>query len=92
MLGDRAKKTAAENGARAELEEEFTELLTKVNEGLDEHEKIQFIVIVNEAWLPENGFVTPTNKIKRSKIEEEHAQYFFDEWYGSKKSVVWHKW
>ena len=89
LLGEDAKKEA-EKGEKDEIEKELTELIAKVNKGLDDHEKVQFIAVVNEEWLPENGFVTPTNKIKRSKIEEEHAP-FLDEWYGSKKKVIWYK-
>eukprot|EP00956_Cyclotella_meneghiniana_P007766 scaffold10354_cov68-Cyclotella_meneghiniana.AAC.5 len=91
LLNDDAIKMIKEDGKMDTIENEMKELLTKVNDGLDEHEKIQFIAIVNEEWLPENGFVTPTNKIKRAKIEEEHAS-FLDEWYQSKKKVIWHKW
>ncbi|KAL7528692.1 hypothetical protein ACHAXR_002574 [Thalassiosira sp. AJA248-18] len=92
LLGEDAQK-AAEGGEKEALEKEFTELLTKVNGELDEHEKVQFMAIVNEEWLPENGFVTPTNKIKRAKIEEEHAS-FLDAWYGSDpaRPIIWHKW
>lgn len=91
LLGEDATKAVVEGGGKDAIEKEMEELLQKVNDGLDEHERLQFIAIVNEEWLPENGFVTPTNKIKRSKIEEEHDQ-FLDEWYASKKKVIWHKW
>jgi long-chain acyl-CoA synthetase len=90
LLGEDAIK-AVKEGEKETVEKEMEAHLKKVNDGLDEHEKVQFIAIVNEEWLPENGFVTPTNKIKRAKIEEEHAG-FLDEWYGSKKKVIWHKW
>lgn len=90
LLGEDAKK-AAEGDEKDAIEKELTELIASVNSTLDDHEKVQFIAIVNEEWLPENGFVTPTNKIKRSKIEDEHAP-FLDEWYESKKKVIWHKW
>lgn len=90
LLGDDAKIAAQGNGKDA-IEKELTELIEKTNKTLDDHERIQFIAVVNEEWLPENGFVTPTNKIKRSKIEDEHAP-FLDEWYASKNKVVWHKW
>ncbi len=89
LLGEDAKKEA-ENGGKDKIEKELTELIAKVNKTLDDHEKVQFIAVVNEEWVPENGFVTPTNKIKRSKIEEEHAP-LLDEWYGSKKKVIWYK-
>eukprot|EP00804_Cyclotella_cryptica_P006738 CCRYP_015697-RA/>CCRYP_015697-RA protein AED:0.11 eAED:0.11 QI:84/1/1/1/0.28/0.25/8/5515/587 len=91
LLGEDATKAVVDGGEKDAIEKEMEELLKKVNDGLDEHEKLQFIAIVNEEWLPENGFVTPTNKIKRSKIEEEHDQ-FLEEWYASKKKVIWHKW
>ena len=91
LLGEDATKAVVEGGEKDAIEKEMEALLKKVNDGLDEHERLQFIAIVNEEWLPENGFVTPTNKIKRSKIEEEHDQ-FLDEWYASKKKVIWHKW
>lgn len=90
LLGDDAKIAAQGNGKDA-IEKELTELIEKTNKTLDDHERVQFIAVVNEEWLPENGFVTPTNKIKRSKIEDEHAP-FLDEWYASKNKVVWHKW
>lgn len=89
LLGEDAQK-AAVAGEKDAIEKELEELLTKVNGTLDDHEKVQFLAVVNEEWLPENGFVTPTNKIKRSKIEEEHDP-FLDEWYGSKKKVIWYK-
>merc|ERR1712127_1168564 len=90
LLGEDAKKAAGE-GAKDAIEKELTELLAKVNSTLDDHERVQFMAVVNEEWLPENGFCTPTNKIKRSKIEDEHAP-FLDEWYASKKKVIWYKW
>jgi len=46
--------------------------------------------VVPEEWLPENGFLTPTMKIKRASIEEAYSQ-FNDDWYGRKTKVVWHE-
>ena len=89
LLGEDAKK-AADKGDKDAIEKELTELLDSVNKTLDDHERVAFIAIVNEEWLPENGFVTPTNKIKRAKIEEEHASVL-DEWYAAKKKVIWYK-
>ena len=66
-------------------------MLKTVNSGLDDHEKLQFVVVVNDLWEPENGFLTPTNKIKRARIEDEYNP-LMDEWYNSKKKVIWHKW
>ena len=78
-------------GGKETIENELGKLLKNVNSKLDEHEALQFIAVVNEEWLPENGLVTPTNKIKRTKIEEQYAP-LMDEWYNSKKQVIWRKW
>lgn len=91
LLGEDAKKEAEGEGGKDVIEKEMEILLDKVNSKLDDHERVQFIAIVNEEWLPENGFCTPTNKIKRAKIEEEHDP-FLEEWYDSKKKVIWYKW
>ena len=90
LLGKDAQKAAAGDGKDA-IEKEIAALLDRVNGQLDDHEWVQFIAIVNKEWVPENGFVTPTNKIKRSKIEEEH-EAVLEEWYDSKKKVIWYKW
>ena len=90
QLSEDAKKEA-ESGGKDVIEKELEELIKTVNSGLDDHEKLQFVVVVNDLWEPENGFLTPTNKIKRARIEEEYDP-LMDEWYNSKKKVIWHKW
>ncbi|KAK1739647.1 long-chain fatty acid CoA synthetase [Skeletonema marinoi] len=91
MLSEDAKKEAAESGGKDAIEKELEELIKTVNSGLDDHEKLQFVAVVNDVWEPENGFLTPTNKIKRARIEEEYNP-LMEEWYNSKKKVIWHKW
>ena len=89
MFGDVAKEDV-QSGFKV-IEEELEELLKKVNSGLDDHERLQFVVVMNDVWEPENGLLTPTNKIKRAKIEEEYGPWM-DDWYNSKKKVIWHMW
>lgn len=90
FLGNVVNEEENINGMQV-IEKELEDLLKKVNSGLDDHEKIQFIAVVNDVWEPENGLLTPTNKIKRAKIEERYG-VFVDDWYKSKKTVVWHMW
>ena len=59
-----------------------------VNATLDGHEQLDFLAIVKEDWLPENGFLTPTQKIKRSYIEDKYHPEVED-WYKQKKKVIW---
>jgi long-chain acyl-CoA synthetase len=46
--------------------------------------------VVLDEWLPENGFLTPTLKIKRAKLEETYG-VFNDDWYAAKKPVIWQR-
>jgi long-chain acyl-CoA synthetase len=45
-------------------------------------------VIANEPWTIENGMLTPTMKIKRSKIEDAIKDKL-DGWYSKKGAVLW---
>ncbi|VEU40001.1 unnamed protein product [Pseudo-nitzschia multistriata] len=67
------------------LEEHF---INSVNSKIDGHEKLQFVVIVKDDWLPENGFLTPTQKIKRATIEDTYDPKV-EGWYAAKKKVIW---
>ena len=51
-------------------------------------EKLAFLAITNDEWMPENGFLTPTMKIKRAKLESTYGPKA-DKWYSSKEPVVW---
>ncbi len=66
----------------------LTEHLEAVNAQLDQHEQLDFLVIVGEQWTVENGLVTPTLKIKRNEIEKTYGACF-DGWAAQKAAVLW---
>jgi len=86
MLSEDAKKEAAESGGKDAIEKELEELIKKVNSGLDDHEKLQFVAVVNDVWEPENGFLTLTNKIRKSTSFDGRVVQL------KEKKVIWHKW
>lgn len=89
QLSEAPKKKALSNAnERDALGKELETLLTTVNPKFDGHEQLQFLVVVENDWLPENGFLTPTQKIKRAAIEDAYDSKV-DGWYGQKKKVVW---
>ncbi|NIM51483.1 MAG: AMP-binding protein [Gemmatimonadales bacterium] len=87
QLSEDAQEAACK-GERESIIRDLEEHLRKVNETLATYERLEFLTIVDDAWLPENGFLTPTMKIKRAKIEEAY-QPLNSKWYEEKKPVVW---
>ncbi|MHA6493332.1 AMP-binding protein [Pseudomonas borbori] len=89
VLSDVGRSEAAD-GARGELEGSLKKLLDEVNEQLDKHERLQRLVLVKDVWAVDNGFLTPTLKIKRTVVEGAYGPHFA-EWVGHRDAVVWHE-
>jgi len=89
QLSEDARKQIRDDGDRDTIEKELTDHLKKVNATLDGHEACQFVVVVADEWLPENGFLTPTQKIVRKTIEGTYEENN-EAWYGMKKPVIFH--
>lgn len=87
VLNEELRKKLTDAG-KPELEKQLGELLDKVNGELSGYEQMQFIVIAKEPWTIENGFLTPTMKIKRTKIEEQIKPKIAG-WFDAKKKVIW---
>jgi len=63
-------------------------LLEEVNKSLEDHETLDYVVVVKDQWTMENGFLTPTMKIKRNVIEERYMPYA-GHWITRKQKVIW---
>jgi long-chain acyl-CoA synthetase len=81
-----AKAKSAEG--RKEIEASLAEHLASINTKLDPHEQLDCVVVVTEPWSVDNGFITPTFKVKRNRIEEVYAVNY-EKWVGARKKVIW---
>jgi long-chain acyl-CoA synthetase len=88
MLSPDAAQRAAAQAERALLEFSLAEHLKSVNAGLDPHEQLDCLVVVTTPWTVENGFVTPTFKVKRNRIEEVYGERF-ETWVSARRAVIW---
>ncbi|MEI8028787.1 MAG: AMP-binding protein [Comamonadaceae bacterium] len=73
---------------RAKVEVELSQLLIDVNKDLADYEKLRMIVVSTEPWTIENGCLTPTMKIRRSRIESTVDARVAD-WYANNSPVLW---
>jgi len=84
-------KNAVVSGEKDNIAKEMELHVEAVNATLDKHEKLDFVAIVKEEWLPENGMLTPTHKIVRRKIDQKYNPYAVA-WHAIQKPVIWHGW
>lgn len=88
MLSQDAVSRCATGQARHVLTDSLVRHLETVNSKLEPHEKLGFLVVITTTWTPENGFVTPTLKVKRMRIEEAYASQYLV-WQALHQPVVW---
>ena len=91
QLSEDAKALAESSDEKDKIAAEIEVHLKEINKQVDPHEALEFVAIVKDDWLPENGFLTPTQKIVRRKIEEAYEGNH-NGWYAEKKKVIWYGW
>ncbi|WP_175945408.1 AMP-binding protein [Caballeronia sp. BCC1704] len=72
MLSAAAQGDLDAPATREALRAELRALLDNVNATLEDHEKLDFIVVVKDSWRIDSGLLTPTMKIRRGSIEERY--------------------
>jgi len=87
MLSDEARQMDAE-GDRASVTGQMENLLDAVNEALAPFEQLAFLAIAEDVWSAENGFLTPTLKIKRQALDATYG-VLAQEWYAAAQTVIW---
>ena len=88
ILDENLRPRLGDPELRARVDGELAQLLHDVNDGLAKHEQLQFLAVAPEPWTIDNGCLTPTMKIKRSRIEAMVARSV-DHWYTRTGPVLW---
>ncbi len=88
VLAEELRPRLGEPAVRADVQAQLGRLLDDVNRELPLHERLRMIVVADQPWSIENGFLTPTMKIRRHRIEAavEHA---VANWYATGATVHW---
>lgn len=88
VLAEELRPRLTEAALRAEVEQQMAALLHSVNAQSADYEQLQMPVLSTQPWTMENGCLTPTMKIKRSRIEAEVAGRL-EGWYAVGARAVW---
>jgi len=88
QLAEDLRPRVGEAAVRAQVQAELERLLDEVNRDLPDYEQLHTIVVTREPWSIENGFLTPTMKVRRSRIEAA-VQPQVERWFGQAHKVVW---
>jgi long-chain acyl-CoA synthetase len=88
VLTPAKRQQCADASGRAAVEAELVAVLEQVNPQLEQYERLRFLAISFEPWTTQNGFLTPTLKVRRLALEQRFsAEYKAWERQGNK--VVW---
>ena len=88
VLGEEVRPKLKDAAFKKDVEAQLAQLLKDVNADLVSHEKLQMIVVAQQPWTIENGFLTPTMKIRRARIEGDVTSKV-DGWYSGSGKVQW---
>jgi long-chain acyl-CoA synthetase len=88
MLNAEAIGATRNAAGREALRVSLTAHLQTVNAGLDPHEQLDSLIVVTEPWTVDSGFITPTFKVKRNRVEEVYGARY-EAWAESREAVIW---
>ena len=72
---------------RERYQKKLLDILVKINNELESHQKVKGILMIKEPWSIENGILTPTLKIKRHLLEQDYAT--IDENWNDEQIIHW---
>jgi len=79
---------SARSQSNDDLAASLLQTVEELNSQRANFERISTIVIHGDTWSDQNGFLTPTLKVKRARLDEVYGNQYL-EWHESDKSVIW---
>lgn len=87
VLSEEGVAQVSDTAKKGTFDKCATCFFTDLNQTLAAHERLAFVVFVRDDWSIENGFLTPTLKIKRAVIENAYED-MAQEWFDTKETVI----
>jgi len=74
--------------SNSEVSQSLTQSIQQLNSTRAKFEHIATCVVLSEVWSDQNGFLTPTLKVRRGEIDDRYREKYID-WHNTKESIVW---
>ncbi|MFY7867604.1 AMP-binding protein [Roseateles sp.] len=87
MLSPQAADHLKTAEQRAELSAQLSSHLAEINARLDPHEQLDCLAVIKTPWTVDNGFITPTFKVKRNRVDEVYGPQL-EAWVAERKKVI----
>ena len=78
----------AKGRGKADVMKQLATDMDAVNQTLEPHEEIAKVLVVGDTWTIDNGFMTPTMKVKRNIVEERYMA-LIEKHAPTKEKVSW---
>ncbi len=88
VLSPERRATCLNPDGRSKVEAELEACLERVNANLELAERVSFIAVSPEPWTTENGYLTPTLKVRRFALEQRYSSQF-RQWELAGRRILW---
>lgn len=79
---------AAKGHSKSEIADSLLNTVNKLNATRAKFEHVSTLVIHNEQWTDQNGFLTPTLKVKRTELDKAFGGQYLH-WHEAPDKVIW---
>ncbi len=79
---------AAQGHSETEIAESLVTTVKALNQTRAKFENISTLVVQKDAWTDQNGYLTPTLKVKRAELDKSFGQQYL-EWHEANDNVIW---
>lgn len=73
---------------KTDVEASLLKTLEELNATRANFERISTLIIQTETWTPENGYLTPTMKVKRFTLDDQFSQDYLG-WQEAPEKIIW---
>ncbi|HLO93265.1 MAG TPA: AMP-binding protein, partial [Burkholderiaceae bacterium] len=87
MLSPDAAERSGSEADRQQLMAQLTQHLDDVNARLDPHEQLDCLILVKTPWTVDNGFITPTFKVRRNRVDEVFG-HKLEAWVEERRKII----